>query len=93
MPVNQGFFEIINHFVRKYCLLDTIANYGQPIPSDRTTGYLTVPGYSTYWGLPQADAIKHALAVAPMLNSLWRSHLDPFNDIQWLLEKGFVKAK
>lgn len=79
--------------VRKYCLLDTIANYGQPIPSDRTTGYLTVPGYSTYWGLPQADAIKHALAVAPMLNSLWRSHLDPFNDIQWLLEKGFVKAK
>lgn len=79
--------------VRKYCLLDTIANYGQPIPTDRTRGYLTVPGYSTYWGLPQADAIAHALAAAPMLSSLWRSHLDPFDDIQWLLEKGFVATK
>lgn len=24
---------------------------------------------------------------------LWRSHLEPFDDIQWLLEKGFVKTK
>lgn len=79
--------------VRKYIILDTIANYGQPIPADRTAGYLTVPGYSTYWGLLQADVIKRALEVAPMLDSLWRSHLDPFDDIQWLLEKGFVKTK
>lgn len=44
--------------VRKYCILDTIANFGQPIPADKTTGYLTVPGYSTYWGLLQAEVIK-----------------------------------
>lgn len=79
--------------VRKYCLLDTIANYGHPIPADRITGFLIVPGYSTYWGLLQADVIKQALEIAPMLGSLWHSHLDPFEDIQWLLEKGFVKAK
>lgn len=79
--------------VRKYCILDTIANYGQPIPADSTAGYLTVPGYSTYWGMLQADVIKRALEIAPMLNSLWRSHLEPFDDIQWLLEKGFVKTK
>lgn len=79
--------------VRKYCVLDTIANYGQPIPADDTAGYLIVPGYSTYWGLLQSDVIKRALEIAPMLDSLWRSHLDPFEDIQWLLEKGFVKAR
>lgn len=79
--------------VRKYCLLDVIANYGEPIPSDKTSGYLTVPGYSTFWGLLQADVIKKALEIAPMLSSLWRSHLDPFDDVQWLLEKGFVKNR
>ena len=79
--------------VRKYCILDTIANYGQPIPADKTAGYLIVPGYSIYWGLLQADVIKRALEIAPMLNSLWHSHLDPFEDIQWLLEKGFVKTR
>lgn len=79
--------------VRKYCILDTIANYGQPIPADKIAGYLTVPGYSTYWGLLQADAIKRALEIAPMLELLWRSHVEPFEDIQWLLEKGFVKTK
>ena len=79
--------------VRKYCLLDTIANYGRPIPADKMAGYLIVPGYSPYWGLLQADVIKRALAIAPMLGSLWRSHLEPFEDIQWLLKKGFVKVK
>ena len=79
--------------VRKYCILDTIANFGQPIPADKTAGYLTVPGYSTYWGLLQAEVIERALEIAPMLHFLWRSHLDPFKDIQWLLEKGFVKTK
>ncbi len=79
--------------VRKYCILDTIANYGQPIPADKTGGYLTVPGYSTYWGLLQADVIKRALEIAPMLNTLWRSQLDPFEDIQWLLEKGLIKTR
>lgn len=81
------------HIVRKYCILDTIANYGQPIPADKTAGYLIVPGYSTYWGMLQADVIRCALEIAPMLNSLWHSHLDPFEDIQWLLEKGFIKTK
>ncbi len=95
LPDNE--FLTISHdresIVRKYCILDTIANYGQPIPADSIAGYLTVPGYSTYWGLLQADVIKRALEIAPMLNSLWRSHIEPFDDIQWLLEKGFVKTK
>lgn len=79
--------------IRRYCLLDIIANFGKPIPTDTLSGYLTVPGYSTYWGLPQADVIKTAIEVAPMLETIWHSHIEPFEDIQWLLEKGFVKSR
>lgn len=79
--------------VRKYCLLDVIANYGAPLPSDKTGGFLIVPGYSTYWGMPQAEVIKRALSVAPTLKELWISVADAFDDIQWLLEKGFVKSR
>lgn len=79
--------------VRKYCLLDIIANYGEPIPSDKRTGFLIVPGYATIWGMPQANVIKKALEVAPMLKKLWKTPTDPFEDLQWLLEKGFVKSR
>lgn len=95
--ISDGDILVISHdresIVRKYCILDIIANYGQPIPTDETTGYLIVPGYSTYWGLLQSDVIKRAIEIAPMLQSLWHTHVDPFEDVQWLLEKGFVKAK
>lgn len=79
--------------VRKYCLLDIIANYGEPIPSDKRAGFLIVPGYATIWGMPQANVIKKALEVAPMLKKLWKTPTDPFEDLQWLLEKGFVKSR
>lgn len=79
--------------VSKYCLLDIIANYGEPLPSDKRGGLLIVPGYAVYWGMPQADVIKKALAIAPALNKIWLSVSDPFDDIQWLLEKGFVKNR
>lgn len=77
--------------VRKYCILDIIANYGRPIPSDKTTGCLMVPGYSTYWGMPQNEVIRKAIEIAPMLETMWHSATDIFDDIQWLTEKGFVK--
>ncbi len=77
--------------VRKYCILDIIANFGRPIPSDKTTGCLMVPGYSTYWGMPQNDVIRKAIEIAPMLETMWHSTTDVFDDIQWLTEKGFVK--
>ena len=79
--------------VRKYCLLDVIANYGNPISLDKQQGCLIVPGYSTFWGMPQADVIKKAIEIAPSLNTLWEKTTDAFDDIQWLLEKGFVSNK
>lgn len=79
--------------VRRYCLLDVIANYGQPIPSDKQKGLLIVPGYSIYWGMPQAEVVKKALEVMPILNKIWKTHTMPFDDIQWLIEKGFVKSR
>ena len=79
--------------VRKYCLLDVIANYGKPIPIDKQKGVLIVPGYSMFWGMPQADVIRKALEIASSLSMLWNKQTDAFDDIQWLLEKGFVISK
>ncbi|MEL7672043.1 hypothetical protein [Methanobacterium sp.] len=79
--------------VRKYCLLDLIANLGQPIPDDKGAGYLIVAGYKIAWGLPQADLIEAALNAIPTLDTLWGTKIAPFNDIQWLLDKGFIKTK
>lgn len=79
--------------IRKYCLLDTIANFGAPIPTDKTKGFLIVPGYSVNWGMPQAEVIKQAISIAPSLEKLWTGVTDAFEDIQWLLEKGFIKAR
>ena len=84
---NLLLIEERKQIIRKYCLLDIIANYGNPIPADRRAGFLIVPGYSITWGIPQADVIK----IAPMLEKQWKKASDPFEDIQWLLEKGFVK--
>lgn len=79
--------------IRRYCLLDVIANFGHPIPLNMHTGLLIVPGYSIYWGMPQVEVIKKALEVIPMLNKIWKTHAMPFEDIQWLIEKGFVKNR
>ena len=52
-----------------------------------------VPGYSMFWGMPQADVIRKALEIASSLSMLWNKQTDAFDDIQWLLEKGFVISK
>ena len=76
--------------VRRYCFLDLIANYGQAI--DEGVGYLIVAGYSHTWGLLQADLVRIALDRIPNLQNYWQNPVDPFEDIQWLLNFGFVKT-
>lgn len=46
-----------------------------------------------FWGMPQADVIRKALEIASSLSMLWNKQTDAFDDIQWLLEKGFVISK
>lgn len=76
--------------VRRYCFLDLIANHGQPI--NNGIGYLIVAGYSHTWGLPQADLVRIALEKIPNLQNYWKTPVDPFDDIQWLINLGFVKT-
>lgn len=75
--------------VRRYCFLDLIANYGQAIESG--IGYLIVAGYSHTWGLLQADLVRIALDRIPNLKNYWQNPVDPFDDIQWLIDHGFIK--
>lgn len=79
--------------VRKYCLLDIIANFGSPISIGNEAGCLLVSGFDTTWGLPQNEVIQKAQEVFPGLNELWSNVQDAFDDIQWLLSNGFVIAK
>lgn len=79
--------------VRKYCVLDIIANYGAPISVGNESGCLLVAGFETSWGLPQNEAIRIAQAVFPGLAELWRNVQDAFDDVQWLIDKGFVITK
>ena len=76
--------------VRRYCFLDLIANYGQTIETG--IGYLIVAGYSHTWGLPQADLVRIALDRIPNLQNYWQKPVDPFDDIQWLINLGFIKT-
>lgn len=79
--------------VRKYCLLDIIANYGAPISVGNESGCLLVAGFETSWGLPQNEAIRIAQEVFPGLSKLWHNVQDAFDDIQWLISKGLVITK
>ena len=76
--------------VRRYCILDIIANYGKPISIDIKNGCLLVAGFETSWGLPQNEVVKTALKVFPLLNELWDNLEVAFDDIQWLIDKGFI---
>lgn len=79
--------------VRKYCLLDVIANYGAPISIGNESGCLLVAGFETSWGLPQNEAIRIAQEVFPGLGELWSNVQDAFDDVQWLISRGFVITK
>lgn len=79
--------------VRKYCLLDVIANYGAPISIGNESGCLLVAGFETSWGLPQNEAIRIAQEVFPGLGELWSNVQDAFDDVQWLISRGVVITK
>ena len=74
-------------------MLDIIANYGEPVPIGKGFGYLYVAGYQVLWGMPQNKVISVALQKCPQLDLLWADKEAPFNDLQWLLDKGFVILK
>lgn len=78
--------------VRCYCILDCLANYGNPIPADKVSGYLLVPGYEVHWGMPQNDLVAKVLEIAPQIGLEWINVKVAFDDIQWLLDKEFIQA-
>lgn len=86
MSINPIRFDV----VRRYLLIDVIANFGQSQTIEREKLCLAVPGYASNWGLPQAELIKIALAEIPSLNKLWTDLAQPFQDIEWLLKKGYI---
>lgn len=79
--------------VRRYCVLDVIANFGKPISVGNEVGCLFVSGFEVLWGLPQNEVIRKVQEVFPELRKLWPDVQSAFDDIQWLICKGFVITK
>ncbi|MCI8951283.1 MAG: hypothetical protein HFG49_14835 [Lachnospiraceae bacterium] len=85
--------ESRNSIVRRYCLLDCLANFGTAIPTNHVAGNLLVPGYGVYWGMPQNNLISRILQEVPILTKEWKNIQVAFDDIQWLIDRKFVVAK
>ena len=85
--------ESRNSIVRRYCLLDCLANFGTAIPTNHVAGNLLVPGYRVYWGMPQNNLISRILQEVPILTKEWKNIQVAFDDIQWLIDRKFVVAK
>ena len=79
--------------VRKYCLLDIIANFGEPISIGKEAGCLLVAGFETSWGLPINEVVKKSQEIFPNITKLWPNIQTAFDDIQWLISNGFVITK
>lgn len=83
--------EIRKPLIRRFCMLDTIANEGETQTDDnRNKGTLLIPGYSTLYGLLMSRITESVLSIK-QAGQLWVSPQDAVDDIQWLIEKGFVK--
>jgi hypothetical protein len=79
--------------VRRYLLLDTAAALGTtPAVSDRTTGYLLVPGYGPFHGLKLDQLISESIKLAPGLRDDLRDSEVVLADIRWLCEQGIAIA-
>lgn len=78
--------------IRRYCLLDIIANFGKHMSDQNSKGWLLVAGYKPNWGLPQNKVIQTTLIKVPQIERLWDNKLIPFDDIQWLLDNQFIQV-
>lgn len=79
--------------IRRYCILDIISNFGRPISVGNESGCLFVAGFESFWGLPQNEVIKKTQEVFPKINNMWGTIQNAFDDIQWLINRGFVITK
>jgi hypothetical protein len=79
--------------VRRYCLLDFIALYGNPIASDKLSGNIVVSGFHINWGLPQSQLIERILKDVPALRIEWKEVEVAFNDLQWLIDKKYIISR
>ena len=79
--------------VRKYCVLDIIANYGKPIPVDKKDGCLFVAGFENMHGLQLGEISKKVVEVFWSGSTIWENVQDAFDDVQWLIDNKFVIMK
>lgn len=79
--------------VRRYCILDCLAVFGAPLSSDNLAGNLIVPGYELFRGMPQNELILQVKQYYPSIVAAWTDIQDAFDDLQWLIDLGFIQGR
>ena len=96
VATNDGRYEVhpsrINT-VRKYCVLDVIANYGKPIAVDKKEGCLFVAGFENMHGLQLSEVSKKVMETFRGGCTIWISVQFAFDDLQLLIVNKFVIMK
>lgn len=79
--------------VRRYCILDCLVVHGKPLSSDNVSGNLIAPGYELYRGLPQNQLVSIVSATYNACGAMWEDFQSAFDDIQWLIDMGFIQGR
>lgn len=77
---------------RKYFILDSIVINGSALEPQKLGGSITVPGYSSLYGISISDLGKKLTGYGPAISTLWNNPEILLGDIGWLSERGYVKG-
>ncbi|MEG4070715.1 DNA cytosine methyltransferase [Microcoleus sp. Pol11C2] len=74
--------------VRRYFLLDVIAQYGKPAKSKKElVGSIIIPGYGPFYGIKLTNLVGEAFQLAPGFRNDWSNPQVIMEDINWLCEE------
>jgi len=76
--------------VRRYLLMDIVAQYGSPVNPGDGGSFILIPGYGPFYGISLTALIDYAIAMAPLLAADIQSTKLFSEDIDWLSKQGFI---
>lgn len=75
---------------RRYLILDTIAVNGKTVSTQKSGGYVLVPGFGPFYGLKLKDIPNLVAQYAPSLKPAIGNTTRFLDDIEWLSKQGYI---
>ena len=79
--------------VRRYFVLDTIAQYGEKPKDKDLKGFVLIPGFGTFFGMAITSIAKKVKEISPPIYSEWTEPITCLDDLQWLSSRGYIKLE